>query len=68
MEVDLRVVEANIYSIGDNLNISDGDVVIGKLIVESGATFNASCSMNKEGKTADFKLVNKPDETHEKTA
>ena len=49
-------------------SVIDGDVVIGKLIVESGATFNASCSMNKEGKTADFKLVNKPDETHEKTA
>tara|TARA_B100001057_G_scaffold285356_1_gene285572 strand:- start:173 stop:571 length:399 start_codon:yes stop_codon:yes gene_type:complete len=49
-------------------SVIDGDVVIGKLIVESGATFNASCSMNQEGKTADFKLVNKPDETHEKTA
>ena len=49
-------------------SVIDGDVVIGKLIVESGATFNASCSMNKEGKTADFKLVNKPNETHEKTA
>jgi hypothetical protein len=43
-------------------------VVIGKLIVESGATFNASCSMNKEGKKADFKLIKKPDDNHEKTA
>ena len=49
-------------------SIIDGDVVIGKLIVESGATFNASCSMNKEGRKADFKLVKKPDDTHEKTA
>ena len=49
-------------------SIIDGDVVIGKLIVESGATFNATCSMNKEGKKADFKVVKKPDDTHEKTA
>ena len=49
-------------------SVIDGDVVIGKLIVESGATFNASCSMNKEGKKADFKLVKKPDDNHEKTA
>ena len=49
-------------------SVIDGDVVIGKLIVESGATFNATCSMNKEAKKADFKLVKKPDETHEKTA
>ena len=49
-------------------SIIEGDVVIGKLIVESGATFNASCSMNKEGKKADFKLVKKSDDTHEKTA
>lgn len=49
-------------------SIIDGDVVIGKLIVESGATFNASCSMNKEGKKADFKVVKKSDDTHEKTA
>ncbi|MDC3238629.1 polymer-forming cytoskeletal protein [Flavobacteriaceae bacterium] len=49
-------------------SIIDGDVVIGKLIVESGASFNASCSMNKEGKKADFKVVKKLDENHEKTA
>ncbi|MEK9604257.1 MAG: polymer-forming cytoskeletal protein [Flavobacteriaceae bacterium] len=46
----------------------DGDVVIGKLIVESGAAFNASCSMNKEGKKADFNLLKKTQNTHEKTA
>ena len=49
-------------------SVIDGDVVIGKLIVESGATFNASCSMNKEGKKVDFKVVKKSDDTHEKTA
>ena len=35
-------------------SVIDGDVVIGKLIVESGATFNATCSMNKEGKKGRF--------------
>ena len=49
-------------------SVIDGDVVIGKLIVESGATFNASCSMNKEGKKVGFKVVKKSDDTHEKTA
>lgn len=58
-------------------SIIDGDVVIGKLIVESGATFNATCSMNKEDKKADFKLVKKTIDAddlkekpsaHEKTA
>ena len=49
-------------------SIIDGDVMIGKLIVESGASFNASCSMNKDGKTTDFKVVKKSDDTHEKTA
>ena len=49
-------------------SVIDGDVVIGKLIVESGATFNASCSMNKEGKKVDFKVVKKSDDTLEKTA
>ncbi len=49
-------------------SIIDGDVVIGKLIVESGATFNANCSMNKEDKKIEFKVVKDPNETHEKTA
>ena len=44
------------------------DVMIGKLIVESGATFNATCSMNKEIEKAEFKVVKKTDKTHEKTA
>ena len=46
----------------------EGEVIIGKLVVESGATFNASCSMNKEGKKADIQLVSKIEETREKTA
>lgn len=49
-------------------SIIDGDVVIGKIIVESGATFNATCSMNKEDNKADFKVVKKPNDAHEKTA
>ena len=46
----------------------DGEVIIGKLIVESGATFNATCSMNNESNKADFKVVKKPEDNHEKTA
>ncbi len=46
----------------------EGEVLIGKLIVESGANFNASCSMNKEGKKADIQLVSKLEESREKTA
>ena len=46
----------------------EGEVVIGKLMVESGANFNASCSMNKEGKKADIQLVSKLEESREKTA
>ena len=49
-------------------SVIDGDVVIGKLIVESGATFNATCSMNKEGEKTDFKVIKKSDENNEKTA
>ena len=49
-------------------SVIDGDVSIGKLIVESGATFNANCSMNKESDKPDFKVVKKTDDTHEKTA
>ena len=49
-------------------SIIEGDVVIGKLIVESGATLNAYCSMNEEGKKSDFKVVKNANETHEKTA
>ena len=46
----------------------EGEVLIGKLMVESGANFNASCSMNKEGKKADIQLVSKLEESREKTA
>ena len=46
----------------------EGEVIIGKLIVESGATFNASCSMNKEGNKAEIQLVSELDENREKTA
>ena len=46
----------------------EGEVLIGKLIVESGANFNANCSMNKEGKKADIHLISKIDESREKTA
>ena len=46
----------------------EGDVVIGKLIVESGATFNATCTMNKEGEKADFRVIKKSDVNNEKTA
>ena len=49
-------------------SVIDGDVVIGKLIVESGASFNASCSMNREGKKAEIRLVKDTDDNHEKTA
>jgi len=46
----------------------DGEVIIGKLIVESGATFNATCSMNNESNKAEFKVVKKSEDNHEKTA
>jgi cytoskeletal protein CcmA (bactofilin family) len=49
-------------------SVIEGDVVIGKLIVESGATLNANCSMNKEGNKGEFMLLKKSDDTHEKTA
>lgn len=40
-----------------------GEVVTNKLIVETGAVFNATCSMGKEVKSLDKKR-----QTHEKTA
>ena len=46
----------------------DGEVIIGKLIVESGATFNATCSMNNESNKTEFKVVKKSGDNHEKTA
>lgn len=66
-KIDGNLFVSEVLSLRSTSEI-DGDVVIGKLIVESGATFNASCSMNKDGKKADFKLVKKSDDNHEKTA
>jgi cytoskeletal protein CcmA (bactofilin family) len=65
-------IKGNLF-VSETLNLRstchiDGEVVIGKLMVESGANFNASCSMNKEGKKADIQLVSKLDESREKTA
>ncbi len=65
-------INGNIY-VSETLSLRstsviEGDVVIGKLIVESGASFNATCSMNLEGKKGDFKLVKKSTKKHEKTA
>ena len=65
-------IKGNLF-VSETLNLRstchiEGEVVIGKLIVESGANFNASCSMNKEGKKADIQLVSKLEESREKTA
>ncbi len=45
----------------------EGEVVIGKLIVESGASFNAKCSMKVE-EDHQIKPLTKLSKTHEKTA
>ncbi|MBN09384.1 MAG: hypothetical protein CMC79_03305 [Flavobacteriaceae bacterium] len=45
----------------------EGEVVIGKLIVESGAHFNANCSMKSE-KENQIKSLSKFSKSHEKTA
>ena len=65
-------IKGNLF-VSESLNLRstsniEGEVIIGKLIVESGATFNASCSMNKEGSKAEIQLVSKLDESREKTA
>ena len=65
-------IKGNLF-VSETLNLRstchiEGEVLIGKLIVESGANFNASCSMNKEGKKADIQLVSKLEEPREKTA
>ena len=65
-------IDGNLF-VSENLNLRatstiEGDVSIGKLIVEYGATFNASCSMNKDGNKADIQLVSKHQQTREKTA
>jgi|TARA_B100001094_G_scaffold48159_1_gene43511 cytoskeletal protein CcmA (bactofilin family) len=45
----------------------EGEVFIGKLIVESGATFNAKCSM-KNHEVNQIKPLSKLSKSHEKTA
>ena len=65
-------IKGNLF-VSETLNLRstchiEGEVLIGKLIVESGANFNASCSMNKEDKKADIQLVSKLEESREKTA
>ena len=65
-------IDGNLF-VSENLNLRatstiEGDVSIGKLIVEYGATFNARCSMNKDGNKADIQLVSKHQQTREKTA
>lgn len=65
-------IDGNLF-VSENLNLRatstiEGDISIGKLIVEYGATFNASCSMNKDGNKADIQLVSKHQQTREKTA
>ena len=48
-------------------SIIEGDVFIGKLIVEAGATFNANCSMISANENA-VKKISKFSNSHEKTA
>ncbi len=48
-------------------SIIEGDVFIGKLIVEAGATFNANCSMISAKENA-VKKISKYSNPHEKTA
>ena len=48
-------------------SIIEGDVFIGKLIVEAGATFNANCSMISAKENA-IKKISKFSNSHEKTA
>ncbi|MBL30297.1 MAG: hypothetical protein CMC81_03525 [Flavobacteriaceae bacterium] len=45
----------------------DGDIYIGKLIVEGGAKFNANCSMRSADRNA-LKNISKFAKPHEKTA
>ena len=48
--------------------IVEGEVAIGKLIVESGASLNAKCRMKKEELLGDVKTLPKINKGHEKTA
>jgi cytoskeletal protein CcmA (bactofilin family) len=56
----------NILFLKSTSNI-EGDVVIGKLIVESGATFNANCSMKSQEENQ-IKSLSKFSNPNEKTA
>ena len=48
--------------------IVEGEVAIGKLIVESGASLNAKCKMKNEELLGDGKTLPKINKSHEKTA
>ena len=48
--------------------IVEGEVAMGKLIVESGASLNAKCRMKKEELLGDVKTLPKINKSHEKTA
>ena len=56
---------ANILTIKATANIS-GDIVVGKLSIEPGATFNASCSM--KGALKELNKSNEAKQSSEKTA
>jgi cytoskeletal protein CcmA (bactofilin family) len=56
---------ANILTIKATANIS-GDIVVGKLSIEPGATFNASCSM--KGALKELNKSNETKQASEKTA
>ena len=48
--------------------VVEGEVAMGKLIVESGASLNAKCIMKKEEFPDDVKTLPEINKTHEKTA
>ena len=48
--------------------IVEGEVAMGKLIVESGASLNAKCKMKNEELLSDVKTLPKINKSHEKTA
>ncbi len=56
---------SDVLTIKSSANIS-GDVVIGKLSIEPGATFNATCSM--KGTVKELNKTNEQSATKEKTA
>ena len=56
---------ANILTIKATANIS-GDIVVGKLSIEPGATFNASCAM--KGALKELNKTNETKQASEKTA